>query len=106
MRLRSSILTLALGGLFLHGEALASEELSIEEKIEALEAKRARLVEERDAARMRANVYVLPKDKLEVLAKEAEIEEIDQELEALRKEEEPAPGRGRPRTRDDRNAPL
>lgn len=57
---------------------------SIEEQIRELETKRARLVEERDAARMRANVYVLPKDKLEAEEKQGEIEEVDREIAALR----------------------
>src|SRR5690606_3911992 len=42
----------------------ASAEKALEERIRELEEKRAKLVEERDAARMRANVYVLPQDKL------------------------------------------
>lgn len=60
----------------------------IEERIQELEAKRARLLEERDAARVRANTYVLPKDKLEVVEKSEAIEEVDEELRALEKEKE------------------
>lgn len=56
------------------------------ERIAELEAKRERLVEERDAARMRANVYVLPQDKLEAAQKQEEIDAVDDELRSLRKD--------------------
>lgn len=67
-----------------------ASEPTIEEKIQALEAKRARLVEERDAARMRANVYVLPQDKLLAQKKQEEIDEVDREIATLRQEAEAA----------------
>lgn len=63
---------------------------TIEERIRELEAKRARLVEERDAARMRANVYVLPQDKLLAQKKQEEIDEVDREIATLRQEAEAA----------------
>jgi hypothetical protein len=63
---------------------------TIEERIRELEAKRARLVEERDAARMRANVYVLPQDKLLAQKKQEEIDEVDREIAALREKAEAA----------------
>ena len=63
---------------------------TIEERIRELEAKRARLVEERDAARMRANVYVLPQDKLLARKKQEEIDEVDREIATLRQEAEAA----------------
>lgn len=72
-------------------EAVEAEQKTVEEEIQELEAKRAALVSERDAARMRANTYVLPKDRLEAIEKQEEIDEIDRELEALRSKE--APGR-------------
>lgn len=84
MRRLLSIMGLALCSFAIPEGETGSAEPSIEEKIEALEKERARLVEERDAARIRANTFVLPKDKLEAQEKEAEIEETDRELESLR----------------------
>ncbi|HLV60639.1 MAG TPA: hypothetical protein VKY51_04480, partial [Fredinandcohnia sp.] len=74
MRVLALILVVALGPV-----AAIAEEATIEEQVRALEEKRAKLVEERDAARMRANVYVLPKDKLEAEEKQKEIEEVDRQ---------------------------
>lgn len=64
--------------------ALADEPAKTDRAAE-LRAKIARLEGERDAARVRANTYVLPKDKLEVLAKQQEIDEARRELESLGK---------------------
>ncbi|MFO7156104.1 MAG: hypothetical protein DIU72_005770 [Pseudomonadota bacterium] len=68
----------------------ASAEKALEERIRELEEKRAKLVEERDAARMRANVYVLPQDKLMAQKKQEEIDEVDREIARLKKEAEAA----------------
>lgn len=51
----------------------------------ALREKIVRLEQERDAALVRANTYVLPKDKLEAQAKQQEIDAARKELEALEK---------------------
>lgn len=84
MRWLAPFLVLALCGFTLFAEEGARAEPTVEEQIQELEKKRARLVEERDAARMRANVYVLPQDKLEAQAKQEEIDEVDRQLRALR----------------------
>jgi succinate dehydrogenase/fumarate reductase flavoprotein subunit len=59
----------------------------VRERIGELEAQRKKLEEERDAAKVRANIYVLPQDKLQVLDKTKEIEETDEELRKLREEQ-------------------
>jgi len=48
-------------------------------------AKLEKLVEERDAARMKANIYVLPVYKLEAEAKQAEIDALEKEIAELEK---------------------
>lgn len=105
IHLRWTFLALALNAFALSAGAREGpeEERSVEEAIDALEAERARLVEERDAARMRANTFVLPKDKVEAQEKQAEIEATDRALEALR--EEAALQAERRRTAQDPDAP-
>ncbi len=63
---------------FAPADESAERAAEIREKIATLE-------KERDAARVRANTYVLPKDKLEVLAKQEEIDELQKELDGLEK---------------------
>ena len=53
------------------------------ERKAALQAEIERLEQERDAARVKANIYVLPQHKLEAEAKQKEIDERRKELEAL-----------------------
>jgi hypothetical protein len=71
--------------LLLPAAGLAADAADAEDPIAELRAKIARLETERDAAMVRANTYVLPKDKLEVQAKEKEIDEARAKLDELEK---------------------
>jgi|GEM_PF-1866983 len=86
------------------GEAAGARQ-SLEERIRALEEKRARLVEERDAARMRANIYVLPQDKLMAQQKQEEIDEVDQEIARLKAEAEATAAEAGKKAEAEKNQP-
>ncbi|AKU89999.1 hypothetical protein [Vulgatibacter incomptus] len=85
--LLSTLLSASLPGLALADADVpdAREEKKVD--VAELRARRAALEEERDAARMNANIYVLPRYRLEAIDKQKEIDRIDAELRAAEAEE-------------------
>ena len=67
----------------------AAPQVQLEEKRAALE----KLRDERDAAQVKANIYVLPQHKLEVIAKQEEMDAVQKALDALEREVQGSGGR-------------
>jgi hypothetical protein len=73
--------------LLLATPAFAAAEEDGASELEAKRAQLKKLREERDAALVNANVYVLPKYKLEAQKKQEEIDALEKEIAELEKKE-------------------